>query len=125
MIPNTKISHTILEFGKSIILQLPDDYSKEEFEAAISIVIVVWNALVMDAWNETDKFERELMERLEEGPKQAKIEVRRLIKRKKAKFSTDLRAVGNYWVKEQDGEYIFGCEARGNVENFPAEKTKH
>jgi hypothetical protein len=125
MIPNTKISHTILEFGKSIILQLPVDHSKEEFEAAISIVIVAWNAVVVDAWNNTNKFEHELMERLEEGPKQAKIEVKRLIKRKKTKFSTDLRAVGNHWVIEQDGEYIFGCEARGNVENLPAEKTKH
>ncbi|MFA7555988.1 MAG: hypothetical protein WCY88_17220 [Spongiibacteraceae bacterium] len=86
MIPNTKISHTILEFGKSIILQSPDDHSKEEFEAAISIVIVAWNAVVMDAWNKTNKFERELMERLEEGPKQAKIEVKRLIKRKKQSF---------------------------------------
>ena len=122
---SSKISHTILEFGKSIILQLPDDHSKEEFEAAISIVIVAWNAVVMDAWHNTDKFERELMERLEEGPKQAKIEAKRLIKRKKTKFSTDLRAVGNHWVREQDGEYIFGCEARGNVENLPAEKAKH
>lgn len=125
MIPNTKISHTILEFGKSIILQLPDGHSKEEFEAAISIVVVAWNAVVMDTWNKTDKFERELLGRLEEGPKQAKIEVKRLIKRKKTKFSTDFRAVGNHWVREQDGEYIFGCEARGNVENFPAENAKH
>lgn len=125
MIPNTKISHTILEFGKSITLQLPDGHSKEEFEAAISIVIVAWNAVVIDTWNKTDKFERELMERLEEGPKQAKIEVKRLIKRKKTTFSTDLRTVGNHWVREQEGEYIFGCEARGNVEHFPTEKTKH
>jgi len=104
---------------------LPDGYSKKEFEEAILIVITTWNAVVIDAWNKTDRFERELMERLEEGPKQAKIEVKRLIKRKKSKFSTDLRAVGNHWVREQDGEYIFGCEARGNVENFPTENTKH
>ncbi len=125
MIPNTKISHTILEFGKPIIFQLPDSHSKEEFEAAISIVIAAWNVVVIDAWNKTDKFERKLLETLKEGPKQAEIEVKRLIKRKKTKFPTDLRAVGNHWVREQDGEYIFGCEARGNVENFPANETKH
>ena len=125
MIPNTKISHTVLEFGKPLIRQLPHDHSKEEFEAVISFVIVAWNAVVMDAWEKTDKFERELLERLEDGPKQAKIEVKRLIKRKKTKFSTDLRAVGHHWVREEDGEFIFGCEARGNVENFPAESTKH
>ncbi|WBA17015.1 hypothetical protein [Salinivibrio kushneri] len=125
MIPNTKISNTILEFGKSIILQLPDGHSKEEFEAAISIVIAAWNAVVIDVWNKTDEFERELIERLGEGPKQAQIEVKRLVKRKKSKFSDDLRAVGNHWVREQDGEYIFGCEARGNVEDLPAKETKH
>ena len=125
MFPNTKISQTILEFGKSIILQLPDDHSKAEFEGAISIVIAVWNALVIDARNETDKFERELIKQIDLGPNQAKIEVRRLIKRKKTKFANDLRAVGNHWVREQNGELLFGCEARGNVEDFPAEKTKH
>ena len=125
MIPNTKISQTILEFGKAIIYQLPDDSTKEEFEAAITIVITVWNTLVIDAWHKTDKHERELLEKLEAEPKQAKLEVKRLIKRKKTKFSTDLRAVGNHWIREQDGEYMFGCEARGDVENFPAENTQH
>lgn len=57
MIPNTKISQTILEFGKSVILQLPDDHTKEEFEAMLSIVITTWNSVVIDAWNKTDKFE--------------------------------------------------------------------
>lgn len=125
MIPNTKISQTILEFGKSVILQLPDDHTKEEFEAMLSIVITTWNSVVIDAWNKTDKYERELIERLENAPKQVKIDVKRLIKRKKSKFSADLRAVGNHWVREKNGEYIFGCEARGNVENFPAKETKH
>ncbi|MEZ8695220.1 hypothetical protein AB6D15_23655 [Vibrio splendidus] len=125
MIPNTKISQTILEFGKSVILQLPGDHTKEEFEAMLSIVITTWNSVVIDAWNKTDKYERELIERLEYAPKQVKIDVKRLIKRKKSKFSADLRAVGNHWVREKNGEYIFGCEARGNVENFPAKETKH
>lgn len=125
MIPNTKISQTILEFGKSVILQLPDDHTKEEFEAMLSIVITTWNSVVIDAWNKTDKYERELIERLENAPKQVKIDVKRLIKRKKSKFSADLRAVGNHWVREKNGEFIFGCEAHGNVENFPAKETKH
>ena len=60
MIPNTKISQTILEFGKSVILQLPDDHTKDEFESAITIVIAVWNAVVMDVWNKSNKFETEL-----------------------------------------------------------------
>lgn len=83
---------------------------KEEFEAAISIVIVAWNAVMMDAWEKANKFEKELLSGSEAGPKQAKIEVKRLIKRKKTKFNSDPGAVGNYWVREQDGEYIFGLK---------------
>lgn len=126
MIPSTKISQTILEFGKSIILQLPENPTKDEYEAAISIVVVAWNAVVMDAWGKVDKFEKEIISRLESGEKKALVEVKRLIKRKKSKFGADPRAVGNYWVRESDaGEFVFGCEARLDVENAPANGVNH
>ena len=125
MIPNTKISRTILEFGKPVILQLPDYYTKEEFESVISIVISVWNAVVMDGWNKNNRFETELLSVMENAPKAAQIEIKRLLKRKKKKYGSDPRAVGNHWIREQNGEFIFGCEARLNVENAPAEKTRH
>ena len=125
MIPNTKISQTILEFGKSVILQLPDDHTKEEFEAAIVVVITVWNAVVMDGWEKSSRFETELLSTMENAPKEAQIEVKRLIKRKKEKYGSDPRAVGHHWVREQDGEFIFGCEARLDVQNAPADETEH
>ena len=124
MIPNTKISQTILEFGNSVILQLPDDHTKEEFESAILIVITVWNALIMDGWNHSNRLETELLSAMENAPKEAQIEFRRLLKRKKKKYSSDPRAVGRHWVREQSGEFIFGCEARLDIENVPAENTK-
>jgi hypothetical protein len=125
MIPKTKISQTILEFGRPIILQLPDEYTKEEFEAAITIVITVWNAVVMDGWEISTKFKTQLLSAIENAPKEVQIEVKRLIKRKKEKYGSDPRAVGHYWVREQNGEFIFGCEARLNVQNAPAEETEH
>jgi hypothetical protein len=125
MIPNTKISQTILEFGKSVILQIPDDHTKEEFESAITIVITAWNAVVMDGWNKNNRFEVELISKLESAPMEAQIEVKRLLKRKKKKYGSDPRAVGNHWVRERNGEFIFGCEARLNVENAPTENTIH
>jgi hypothetical protein len=125
MIPNTKISQTILEFGKPVILQLPDNHTKEEFEFVIRIVISVWNAVVMDGWNKSNRFETELLSAIENAPKEAQIEIKRLLKRKKNKYGSDPRAVGEHWVREQNGEFIFGCEARLSVENAPAEKTKH
>jgi len=125
MIPNTKISQTLLEFGKSMILQLPDDHTKEEFESAITIVITVWNALVMDGWNNSNRLETELLSAMENSPKEAQIEIRRLLKRKRKKYGSDPRAVGRHWVREQNGEFIFCCEARLNIENVPTEDTKH
>jgi len=96
MIPNTKISQTILEFGKSVILQLPDDHTKEEFESVITIVITAWNAVVMDGWNKSDRFETELLSAMDYAPKAAKIEIERLLKRKKHRYDSDPRAGGDY-----------------------------
>ncbi len=125
MIPNTKISETILEFGKSLIIELPSEHSKEEFEAVITIAITAWNAVVMDAWEKTNKYESELLSTMHTAPKEVQIEIKRLIKRKKNKFGSDPRAVGNHWIREQDGELLFGCEARLNVENASASDTTH
>ena len=119
MILSAKISHTILEFGRPVIVQLPDGHTKEQFEEVISIVIVVWNAVVMDAWDKTNKFEKELLSRLEVSPKQAKIEMKRLIKRKKTKFKADPRAVGNYWVRAQDGSLFLAVKQDWMLNTHP------
>lgn len=125
MIPNTKISATILEFGRPLISELPPDHSKEEFEHVITIIITIWNAVVMDVWENTDKYESEILSAVQTAPEEVQIEIKQLIKRKKTKFGADPRAVGNYWIREQDGELVFGCEARLNVKNATASDTKH
>lgn len=108
-----------------MILQLPDDHTKEEFESVILIVITAWNALVMDGWNKSNRLETELLSAMENSPKEAQIAIKRLLKRKKKKYGSDPRAVGRHWVREQNSEFIFGCEARLNIENVPADNTKH
>ena len=118
MIPNTKISHTILEFGNPVIIQLPTPHTKQDFEEAIRIVIAAWNAVVIDSWNKNDKLEKQLLAAVETAPKKAIIEIKRLIKRKKKKFTSDPRAIGNHWIREQNGEFLFGCEARLNLEKI-------
>lgn len=125
MIPNTKISATILEFGKAIISELPSDFSEAEFEAAITLVITAWNAVVMDSWENSDRYESELLSALKSAPKEAQVQMIRLIKRKKNKFSLDPRGVGNHWITEKNGDLVFGCDARLNVENAPTPGTIH
>lgn len=121
MIPNTKISQVLLEFANPLLVQLPEGYTKEEFDAVIRFVITVWNAVVMDGWGEGNRFEKELLAIMEGAPKEIQVDVKRLIKRKKKKFALDPRAVGNHWIREQNGEFIFGCEARLDIENTAAE----
>jgi hypothetical protein len=63
-------------------VSLPQNYTKEEFEAVIKIVVVVWNAVVVDSWEKNNKFETELLKTMELTSKQGLVEVKRLIKRK-------------------------------------------
>ena len=53
-VPKRKISETLLEFGEPV-LGLLEEPTVEEFRAALSIVIVVWNAhglsMAADDWS--------------------------------------------------------------------------
>jgi hypothetical protein len=125
MIPNTKISHTILEFGKELVLAMPDDCSKNEMDKTMRVIITVWNSVVIDSWNKNNELEMSLINTLNNEPREMLIIVKRLIKRKKKKFSNDPRAVGQHWVKEKNGELVFGCEARLDLDNVSLEGTLH
>ena len=61
MIPNTKISATILEIGRDMIYGLPENHTKAEFESAMRVVVTLWNAFVMDSWNKKNHFEEDLI----------------------------------------------------------------
>ena len=114
-----------MDFGKAIIFKLPDDHTNEEFEAVIVIVITVWNAVVIDCWNKNNQCEKDLLSTIGELPREGQLDIKRLIKRKKTKYYSDIRGVGEYWIREDNGEALFGCEARLNVENIPAVSTQH
>ena len=117
-LPNTKISATIMEFGKGVLNALPADYSQVEMEDAMLTIITVWNAMVLDPWHNTDKNEKMVLDALSQAPKEGQLQVKRLIKRKKTKFSDDIRAVGDHWIREEQGDFIFGCEARLDIERI-------
>ena len=96
-------------------------------ENAMQLIITVWNSLVLDAWHKTDANEKRLLETISREPKMVQLEIKRLIKRKKKKFADDIRAVGEHWIREEQGEYIFGCEARLDIEKMPVheDSPKH
>ncbi len=125
MFPNNKISHTILEFGKELILALPNNHSKAELESTMRVIITVWNAVVLDSWNKNDRFETELLLTMADQPREMQIITKRLLKRKKKKFANDPRAVGKHWVKEKNGELVFGCEARLDLDKVAENNVVH
>ena len=125
MIPNTKISQTILEFGKELVLALPDNCSEKEMEATMGVIIIVWNSIVLDSWNNNNSFENELIKTIKNEPKETMLIIKRLIKRKKKKFPNDPRAVGKHWIKEKSGELVFGCEARLDLDKVSTEGIFH
>jgi len=68
MIPTRKISETIIEFGEPILQELPENSTKEEFEAAFRIVVTAWNAVVLDGYNKNRKFEKAFLSALRSMP---------------------------------------------------------
>lgn len=118
-IPTKKISETILDFAEPY-LSLLHNFSTEEFEAAMNIVVCAWNAVVLDAQNQTDKYEKMFFESLSALPKEFGILndiPKALIERKKSEFSHDPRAVRNHQVIEKDSGLTFRAEACLNLQD--------
>lgn len=99
-------------FGEPILQELPENSTKDEVEAAFHLIVSAWNAVVLDEWGRSRKFEKEFLNALSSIPAEFRNIPKRLIKRKKRKFSMDPRAVGDYWVIEKNGEMVFRAEAR-------------
>ena len=108
----SKLSHTILEFGRNLIALLPEPHQKNELEACMDTIVLVWNSVTLDSIHGTTKNTDAVFEVLRNEPPEYVLHIKRLVMRKKRHFSTDLRGVGNRWIKEKNGELIFGCDAR-------------
>ncbi len=103
MIPTRKISETIMEYGAPILQTLPENPTKEQFEMAFRIIVSAWNAVVLDEWLKTKKFEKEFLHAIRLTTEKYSSIPNSLLKRKKQYYSTDPRAVGDYWIIENDG----------------------
>jgi len=57
-----------------------------------------------------------VLDAMKNEPAEMVLLLKRLIMRKKRKFGTDLRGVGETWIVERDGELVFGCDARAVAE---------
>lgn len=110
--PDSKISHTILEFGRELILALPEHHSQEELEACMKVVVLVWNSVTLDTIHKSKENMSAFFAALDSEPEEMVLEIKRLAMRKRNKFGADLRGVGETWITGQRGSFVFGCDAR-------------
>ncbi len=116
IIPERKISETILDFGAPFLSTFPTDLQMETLHDVFQIVILIWNAHVMatPVW-EDPSFLRELESRAKSpgAPLQLGDICGYLSTRWHEKFSHDPRAVGLWEIlPDGDGGLWFRCDAR-------------
>jgi hypothetical protein len=117
-VPKRKISETLLEFGEPV-LGLLEEPTVEEFRAALSIVIVVWNAhgLLMAADDRSVYLEKlaEYRQQVAEQGAPAIVLARfdALDASRVTDYADDARCVGEWdLIPDGVGGFKFRCDTR-------------
>lgn len=110
-----KISETIVDFGDPLIQQLDTDQPYEVVHSVFEIVILIWNAhvMAMPRWGQP-RFLADLQMRAEDSqmPVQFAQAFELLSQRRAQRFASDARAVGEWSVVQQSGQWRLRCDAR-------------
>jgi len=101
VIPQRKISETILDFGTPVLHDLTQDTPIEIVRASFNIAIIVWNAhvMAMPVWNAPQVLEQ--LQALLETPAAAPQMIEayhELSARRRERFANDPRTVGQWDV---------------------------
>lgn len=110
-----KISETIVDFGEPLIRQLDADQPHEVVRQSFEFVILVWNAYVMamPRWGQPSWL-ADLHQRLQDPQMPAPMvqAFRELSQRRAERFASDARAVGEWSIVQQSGQWRLRCDAR-------------
>jgi len=113
--PVRKISETILAFGEPLLSQLDAALPLDVIQSTLKIVITVWNAHVtaMPRWGQP-QFLADLHERMRDPqmPREMVEAMRTLSQRRLERFANDGRAVGEWSLVMDAGEWRLRCDAR-------------
>jgi hypothetical protein len=126
VIPQRKISETIIDFGAPVLHDLRPDTPIEVVRASFNIAISVWNAhvMAMPVWNAPHLLAH--LQTLLRTPVAAPEMVqayRDLTARRQELFATDPRAVGEWNVSmDQNGNVNLRCDARVPPSLMPRER---
>jgi hypothetical protein len=118
-----KISETIVAFGGPIIQQLDPDLPYEVVRSTFEVVILVWNAhvMAMPRWGQPRHL-AELHSRLQDPQMPAPMvdAFRELSRRRTERFASDARAVGDWSIAQESGQWRLRCDARTPDATLPS-----
>ena len=110
-----KISETIVDFGGPIIQQIDPDQPYEVVRSTFEIVILVWNAhvMAMPRWGQPRHL-IELHSRLQDPQMPAPMveAFKELSHRRTERFGSDARAVGEWNISQESGQWRLRCDAQ-------------
>ena len=106
-----KISETFLDFAAPLLAPLGADATEQEIENALKIAFTVWNAVVFDAVNRSNRWVAQVRELVSHDPHIREL-VEQLVARKQSLFGNDHRLVGEYRLYRHQGELRLRAEAR-------------
>ncbi len=106
-----KISETFLDFAAPLLAPLSADATEKEMEGALKIAFTVWNAVVFDAVNRSNRWLDQVRDLAGHDPRVQAI-VEELIARKQSLFGNDHRLIGEYRLYRHHGELRLRAEAR-------------
>jgi hypothetical protein len=110
-----KISETIVEFGDALIHQLDPNQPYEVVRSTFETVILIWNAhvMAMPRWGQP-RFLADLHKRLQDPQMPAPMveAFKELSQRRLEQFGTDARAVGEWSIVQESGQWRLRCDAR-------------
>ena len=113
----TKISATIIDFGEPLLAQLPPQASREQGEQVFNLIILFWNALVMErSWGQPEHraaILAQLADPIHGIPEALEAFESLRCRHELPRFVDDPRAVGEWRIRvTANGQWTLRCDAR-------------
>jgi hypothetical protein len=109
--PNRKISETLLDFAEPILAFLGPQASQAELTQALEIAVTIWNAIVLDAVENSSKNLEMVRDALGSHRLENPI-IQTLVDRKRRFFADDMRGISDFQVSMKNDGLVLRAEAR-------------
>ena len=123
MIPNKRISLTLIEYAGPLINELEDGYSKSDLERILKFTAGIWNACVLDQWRGTTEHVDAIRRQIAKATHPMPIAiVEASIARKQQLFGHDPRGITNECVIVRKGAFVVRAEARLDLRHLTVDR---